>query len=235
LLKASKDKIAAKLTSSQKRFAVEVIGTFLVVVLATGSVVIDAKFGGRLGLPFIAVAPFIGVAIGVYLFGKISMAHFNPAVTLGFLITGHITKSQLLQYFAAEITGALLASLFVMSLIGIEASLGANAPDYSYPLPLVFGIEVLATALLMAVIYLVVYTKGLRGFGGLVIGGMVGLDIFFLAFISGASMNPARSLAPALLSGVLGNLWLYWTATFIGSSTIAFIVRKKLKSAHTVK
>jgi aquaporin Z len=227
LLKASKDKVAAKLTPSQKRFAAEVIGTFLVVVLATGSVVIDAKLGGKLGLPFIAIAPFVGVAIGVYLFGKISMAHFNPAVSLAFLISGHITKLQLLQYFEAEVIGAFLASLFVMSIIGTEASLGANAPDYSYSLPLVFGIEVLATALLMAVIYLVVYTRGLRGFGGLIIGGIVGLDIFFLAFISGASMNPARSLAPALLSGALGNLWLYWTATFIGSSTIALLVRKR--------
>jgi aquaporin Z len=159
------------------------------------------------------------------------MAHFNPAVTLAFLITRHITKPQLLQYLAAEITGALLASLFVMSLIGTEASLGANAPDYSYPLPLIFGIEVLATALLMAVIYLVVYTNGLRSMGGLAIGGIVGLDIFFLAFVSGASMNPARSLAPSLLSGVLDNLWLYWSATFIGSSTIAFLVRKKFNSS----
>jgi aquaporin Z len=230
LLKASRDRIAAKLTLTQKRFAAEVIGTFLVVVLATGSVVLDAKFEGKLGLAFIAIAPFVGVAIGVYLFGKISMAHFNPAVTLGFLITGHITKLQLLQYFAAEITGALLASLFVMSLIGTEASLGANAPDYSYPLPLVFGVEVLATAMLMAVIYLVVYTKGLRGFGGLLIGGMVGIDIFFLAFISGASMNPARSLAPALFSGVIGNLWLYWTATFIGSSAVAYLVHRKFRN-----
>jgi aquaporin Z len=229
LLKASKDRIAAKLTLSQKKFAAEVIGTFIVVGLATSSVVIDAKFGGKLGLPFIAFAPFVGVAIGVYLFGKISMAHFNPAVSLGFLITGHITKLQLLQYLAAEITGAFLASLFVMYLIGTEASLGANTPDYSYPLPLVFGIEVLATALLMAVICLVVYTKGLRRLGSLVIGGIVGLDIFFLAFISGASMNPARSLAPALLSGVLGNLWLYWTATFIGSSAVALLVRKKFQ------
>ena len=231
MLKASKDRITAKLNPSQKRFTAEIIGTFIVVVLATGSVVIDAKFSGKLGLPFIAFAPFVGVAIGVYLFGKISMAHFNPAVTLGFLITRHITKQQLLQYFAAEITGALLASLLVMSIIGTEASLGANAPDYSYPLPLIFGIEVLATALLMAVIYLIVYTKGLRRLGGMAIGGMVGLDIFFLAFISGASMNPARSLAPALLSGILGNLWLYWTATFIGSSIVAFIVRRKFKSA----
>ena len=232
MLKASKDRIllAARLTLPQKRFAAEVIGTFIVVALATGSVVIDAKLGGKLGLAFIAFAPFVGVAIAVYLFGKISMAHFNPAVTLGFLITGHITKLQLLQYLAAEIIGALLASLFVMSLIGNEASLGANAPDYSYPLSLIFGVEVLATSLLMAVIYLVVYTRGLRRLGGLVIGAIVGLDIFFLAFISGASMNPARSLAPALFSGVLGNLWIYWTATFIGASTVALLVRKKLKN-----
>ena len=101
MLKVSKDRIAAKLTLTQKRFAAEVIGTFIVVVLATGSVVIDAKVGGKLGLPFIAIAPFVGVAIGVYLFGKISMAHFNPAVSLGFLISGHI-KLQLLQYFAGD-------------------------------------------------------------------------------------------------------------------------------------
>jgi aquaporin Z len=82
---------------------------------------------------------------------------------------------------------------------------------YSFSVPIVFGIEVLASALLMAVIFMVVYTKGLRGFGGIAIGGIVGLDIFFLAFISGASMKSARSLAPALLSGVLGNLWLYWS------------------------
>ena len=65
-------------------------------VLATGSVVIDARLNGRLGIPFIAFAPFIGVAVGIYLFGKISMAHFNPAVSLGFLITKHITKVQLI-------------------------------------------------------------------------------------------------------------------------------------------
>ena len=234
MLKASKERISAKLTLPQKRFAAEVIGTFIVVVLATGSVVIDAKLGGKLGLPFIAFAPFVGIAVGVYLFGKISMAHFNPAVTLAFMISGQITKFQLLQYFAAEVTGALLASLFVISLIGTEASLGTNALNYSYPLPLVFGIEVLATAMLMAVIYLVVYTKGLRGLGGLAIGGMVGLDIFFLALISGASMNPARSLAPALLSGVIGNLWLYWTATFIGSSAVAFLIRRKFKDVKTM-
>jgi glycerol uptake facilitator-like aquaporin len=219
--------IVCRLTSDQKKFIAEVVGTFIVVVLATGSVVIDAKFDGALGIPFIAFAPFVGVAVGVYLFGKISMAHFNPAVTVGFLITKHITKIQLLYYLTAEIVGALLASLFVKYVIGTEAYLGANAPNYAYPLPLIFGIEILASGLLMAVILVVVYTKGLKGFSGFVIGGIVGLDIFFLAFISGASMNPARSLAPALFSGVLVNLWLYWSATFIGTSTVAVILRNK--------
>jgi aquaporin Z len=219
--------LADKLTTNQKKFIAEVIGTFIVVVLATGSVVLDARMNGVLGIPFIAFAPFVGVAIGVYLFGKISMAHFNPAVTVGFLITKHITKIQLVYYFSAEIIGALLWSLFVKYAIGFNANLGANAPNYSFPVPIVFGIEVLASALLMAVIFTVVYTKGLRGFGGIAIGGIVGLDIFFLAFISGASMNPARSLAPALLSGVLGNLWLYWSATFVGTSIVAFIIKRK--------
>jgi aquaporin Z len=79
----------------------------------------------------------------------------------------------------------------------------------------------------MAVILVVVYTGGLRGLSGLAIGGIVGMDIFFLSFISGASMNPARSLAPALLTGILTNLWLYWSATFVGTSITAFISRKK--------
>ena len=96
-------KITKGLTPNQRSFFAEVIGTFIVVVLATGSVVIDARLNGKLGIPFIAFAPFIGVAMGVYLFGKISMAHFNPAVTLGFLITKHITKIQLFYYFTAEI------------------------------------------------------------------------------------------------------------------------------------
>jgi aquaporin Z len=221
--------VAHRLTNNQKKFVAEVIGTFIVVVSATGSVVIDSKMNGVFGIPFIAFAPFVGVAIGVYVFGKISMAHFNPAVTVGFMLTKHITKVQLMYYFAAQIMGALLGSLFVKYTIGNNANLGANAPNYTFPIPIVFGIEVLATALLMAVILTVVHTKGLRGFSGIVIGGIVGLDIFFLSFISGASMNPARSLAPALLSGgAITDLWLYWTATFIGSSTIAFIYRIKV-------
>ncbi len=221
-------KFTSKLSINQKKFLAELIGTFIVVVSATGSVVIDAKLGGIFGIPFIAFAPFVGVAICVYLFGKISMAHFNPAVTIGYLITGHLKKNLLIWYLAAELTGALLASIFVKYAIGVEANLGANSPNYNFSLPLIFGIEVLASALLMAVIYAVVITKGLKGFSGIAIGGIVGLDIFFFGLISGASMNPARSVAPALLSGYLVDLWLYWSATFVGTSLIALIVCKKL-------
>ena len=221
-------KVARRLSSNQRKFIAEVIGTFIVVVFATGSVVIDAKMHGILGVPFIAFAPFVGVAICVYLFGKISMAQFNPAVTVGFMITRHIvTRIQLVYYVTAEIAGALLGSLFVKYFIGNTANLGANSPNYSFPISVIFSIEVLASALLMAVILVVVHTKGLKGLSGIAIGGIVGLDIFFLSFISGASMNPARSLAPALLSGAVGDLWLYWSATFVGTSIVALIFRRK--------
>jgi len=215
--------------SNLQIFLVELIGTFILVVFATGSIVYDVQTGGTLGIAFAAVAPFIALIIGIYSFGKISLAHFNPAVTIGFYITGHISKIQIVYYFAAEIIGALLGSLFVMNFIGTGANLGANAPNPDFPLFLIFPIEVLASAVLMAVIFIVVYTKGLKGFGGIAIGGIVGLDIFFLAFISGASMNPARALAPALLSGVLNNLWLYWTAPYVGTVITAFLFRNKFQ------
>ena len=216
-----------RLSPNQKKFFAELIGTFVIVVFASGSVVLDAKYVGTFGLWFVALCPAVAVALMVYAFRKISMAHFNPAVTIGYLVTKHLPKNLLPVYFAAEIIGAFLGSIFVKYFIGTETNLGANAPDYHFPLPLIFGVEVLTTVLLMAVILAVVHTKGLRGFSGIAIGGIIGLDIFFLSFISGASMNPARSLAPALVSGFVNDLWLYWTATFVGSSIVAFIYRKK--------
>ena len=217
----------SRLSSNQKKFFAELIGTFVIVVFATGSVVLDTKYVGTFGLWFVALAPAIAVALMVYAFGKVSMAHFNPAVTVGYLVTKHMPKNLLPVYLAAEIIGAILASIFVKYFLGTEANLGANAPDYHFPLPLIFGVEVLTTALLMSVILAVVHTKGLKGFSGIAIGGIIGLDIFFLSFVSGASMNPARSLAPALVSGYIDDLWLYLTATFVGSGIVGFIYRKK--------
>jgi aquaporin Z len=218
-----------KLDKNTKIFFAELIGTFIVIVFATGSVVLDAKFNGALGLPFIAIAPAIAVAIGVYLFGKTSMAHFNPAVTVGYLITRHlIKKGLLLIYLLAEILGALLASIFIYFTLGNEVNLGANAPTYNnYPIHVIVGIEIFASALLMLVILIVVYTKGLKRFSGIAIGGIVGLDIFLFGLVSGASMNPARSLAPAIVSGYHIDLWLYLTAPFIGTSIVALLLRNK--------
>ena len=208
-------------------FLVELVGTFILVIFATGSIVYDVQISNMYGMWFVALAPFIALVIGVYSFGKISLAHFNPAVTIGYYITGHISKTQIILYFAAEIIGAILGSLFVLAFIGNEADLGANALNYDYSLFLIFPVEVLASGLLMAVIFTVVYVKELKRFSGVAIGGIVGLDIFFLAFISGASMNPARSLAPALLSGTLDNLWLYWTAPYVGTIIVAFLFRRR--------
>ncbi len=215
--------------SNLQMFAVELVGTFVLVVFATGSIVHDVQVGGLYGVWIAAAAPFVALIIGVYSFGRISMAHFNPAVTIGYYITGHITRIQIAWYFAAEMIGALLGSLFVMGVIGREADLGANAPSPDYPLSLIFPVEVLASALLMAVIFAVVYTKGLRGFSGIAIGGIVGLDILFLSFISGASMNPARALAPALFSGALDDLWLYWSAPFVGTVIVAVLFRGRFE------
>ncbi len=215
--------------SNLQIFTVELIGTFLLVVFATGSIVYDAQLNGYLGVGFAAIAPFVALMIGVYSFGKISLAHFNPAVTIGYYITGHISKIQVVYYFAAEIIGAILGSLFVLQFIGQEANLGVNTPNYDFSLVLIFPVEVLASGLLMAVIFTVVYTRGMRGLSGIAIGGIVGLDIFFFSFISGASMNPARALAPALFSGVFENLWLYWTAPFIGTAIVAFLFRPKFQ------
>src|SRR5687768_15701094 len=223
-----KDKLVS--SRNKKIFFAELIGTFTVIVFATGSVVLDAKLNGALGLPFIAIAPAIAVAIGVYLFGKTSMAHFNPAVTVGFFITKHLKskKGLLLIYLLAEILGGILASIFIYFILGNEMNLGANAPNYiDFPIYVIVGIEILASALLMLVILIVVYTKGLKKFGGIAIGGIVGLDIFVFGLISGASMNPARSLAPSIVSGHLIDLWLYLTAPFIGTSIVAFLLRNK--------
>jgi len=219
-----------KFDKNTKIFFAELVGTFIVIVFATGSVVLDAKLNGVLGLPFIAIAPAIAVAIGVYLFGKTSMAHFNPAVTVGFLITPYLQKKHKLFfiYLAAELIGALLASIFVYLIFGNEVNLGANAPNYiDFPIYVIVGIEILASALLMLVILIVVYTKRLKKFNGIAIGGIVGLDIFLFGLISGASKNPARSLAPSVVSGYYVDLWLYLTAPFIETLIVAFLLKSK--------
>ena len=220
-----------KISDTKKRFLAELIGTFVVVVCATGSVVANAQSGGKIGLWYEAFAPFMAVSVMVFLFGRISMAHFNPAVTLAFLITRHMSVRLLPVYLGAEFIGAFLGSAFVWCIIGNAAHLGANAPNYSYSIVQILGVEILATAILISMILFVVSTKGLKGIGPAAIGSMIFFDIYFLSFVSGASMNPIRALAPAVLSGFLNDLWIYWSAPFIGSSIIAIIYKKKFSKS----
>jgi len=189
--------------------------------------VYDGRVGETLGTFFIAAMHFVGLAILVYAFGKYSMAHFNPAVTVGFLITGHIEKKQLPIYFSAQAIGAFLGSIFVKFVIGDFASLGMTLGNYSYSVGLIFGVEILATFLLMGVILIVVHKKSLNKLSGIAIGGIIGLDVIIFRELSGASMNPIRSLAPAIVAGIPDELWLYWTAPIIGSLIVSLIYRKK--------
>jgi len=211
-------------------FVAELIGTFGLVVAATGSIVYDAKVGETLGLVFISAVHFIGLSIVVFVFGRYSMAHFNPAVTIGFYLTGYIKTKKIPLYFAAQAIGAILGSLFVKYIIGDFANLGLNFANYQYPIPVIYGIEILATVFLMGGILLVVGIKKLSPLlVSMVVGGIVALDVFFFGSVSGASMNPIRSLAPAVVTGIPDDLWLYWTAPFIGSVVTALVFRKIIR------
>ena len=209
-------------------FVAELVGTFGLVIAATGCIVYDGMMGGIYGIAFIAIIHFIGIAIVIQIFGKYSMAHFNPAVSIAFFITGHIKSRQLPIYFTAQVIGAFLGTIFVKFVFGDYALLGTNAPNLEFTMPEIIGYEILATALLMAVIYVVVHYK-MSKLSGILIAGIIGLDVLFLGPVSGASMNPMRSLSPAIISGVTTDLWLYWTTPFIGTILMAVLYRKKIQ------
>ena len=209
-------------------FVAELIGTFGLLIAATSCIVYDGMMGGIYGIAFIAIIHFIGIAIVIQIFGKYSMAHFNPAVSIAFFITGHIKSRQLPIYFTAQAIGAFLGTIFVKFVFGDYALLGTNAPNLEFTMPEIIGYEILATALLMAVIYVVVHYK-MSKLSGILIAGIIGLDVLFLGPVSGASMNPMRSLSPAIISGVTTDLWLYLTTPFIGTIIMALLYRKKFR------
>ncbi len=209
-------------------FFAELVGTFGLLVAATGSIVFDARMDGMYGMIFIALAHFIGLAILVSVFGKYSMAHFNPAITLGFYLTRYVPERRIIVYISAQLIGAFLGSLTVLYLIGDYANLGLNAPNYSYNIGIIFSVEIIATAFLMGGILIAVNIKRFTiPVVGVIVGGIIALDVFFLGPISGASMNPMRSLSPAVTTGMVEDLWLYWTAPFVGSGLTALIFRLK--------
>ena len=216
--------------SNFKIFLAELVGTFGLLVAATGSIVFDASHGGTLGPVFVALMHFIGLAVLIYAFGKYSLAHFNPAVTLGFFISGYTRRSQLPIYFGAQLIGAFLGSFFVKYVLGDFANLGLNFPNLSYSLGIIYAVEIVATVFLMAGILVVVHFKKLNILSGVVVGGIIALDVFFLGPVSGASMNPIRSLSPAIISGNLADLWLYWSAPFIGVILVGLFYKWKRKS-----
>ena len=218
-------------SSNKIIFVAELIGTFVLVVGATGSIVYNEMLGGIYGIGFIAAGHLAALSIAVYAFGKYSMAHFNPAVTIAFFITKHVKGKQLPYYIAAQSVGAFLGSIFVLFAIGDHANLGTNAPDLTYSWGSIFGFEVIASIFLMGVIYIVVHFKKLAMLTGAAIGGIVAIDVLLFGEISGASMNPIRSLAPAIISGTPSDLWLYWTTPFIGTIVVAVIY--KALSGHT--
>lgn len=149
--------------------------------------------------------------------GHISGAHFNPAVTIAFAITRHFAWRNVLAYVAAQILGAVLGAITLRFLIGDVAMLGATLPSGSVPQS--FGMEMLLSAFLMFVIISVATdTKAVGSPAALAIGFTVALDALWGGPISGASMNPARSFAPALISGIWTNQWLYWVAPIIGTT-----------------
>ena len=224
-------------SSNKIIFVAELIGTFVLVVGATGSIVYNEMLGGIYGIGFIAAGHLAALSIAVYAFGKYSMAHFNPAVTIAFFITKHVKGKQLPYYIAAQSVGAFLGSIFVLFAIGDHANLGTNAPDLTHSWGSIFGFEVIASIFLMGVIYIVVHFKKLAMLTGVAIGGIVAIDVLLFGEISGASMNPIRSLAPAIISGTPSDLWLYWTTPFIGTIVVAAIYnalsgRTKNTSTH---
>ena len=212
-------------SSNKIIFIAELIGTFGLVVAAAGSMVYDAMLGGIYGHYFVVAMHFIGLAIVVYAFGKYSMAHFNPAVTIAFFITKHVKGRQLPYYFAAQAIGAFMGSIFVLLVMGDYANLGTNYPSPTSTVEANISYEILTSIFLMGVIYIVVHFKKLGKLTGVAIGGIIALDVLFFGLVSGASMNPIRSLAPAVISGVTGDLWLYLTTPFIGTIIVAAIYK----------
>jgi len=212
-------------SSNKIIFIAELIGTFGLVVGATGSIVYDGMLGGIYGIGFSAAGHFVALSIVVYAFGKYSMAHFNPAVTIAFFITKHVKGRQLPYYFAAQAIGAFMGSIFVLLVMGDYANLGTNYPNPTSTVEANISYEILTSIFLMGVIYIVVHFKKLGKLTGVAIGGIIALDILFFGLVSGASMHPIRSLAPAVISGMTGDLWLYLTTPFIGTIIVAAIYK----------
>ncbi len=209
----------------------EFVGTFGLVFAGCGAIMVDRLSGGQ--VTHIGVGLVFGLVIVamIYATGHLSGAHFNPAVTLGFVLARHFPLRSLVGYWLAQVTGAIAASVFLRFTLGDVAQLGATEPTGSVWQS--FAFEALLTFFLMFVIMAVATdTRAVGQAAALAIGATVGLEAIFAGPISGASMNPARSLAPALVGGTWSALWIYLTAPFLGAA-LAALTYRWLRSAST--
>ena len=202
--------------SYQNQWFSELLGTFCLVFVGTGSIVVNELYGGALTHLGVAVSFGLIVLAMIYTVGDVSGAHLNPAVTLGFVAAKRMPLKPAAGYIVAQLLGALLASLMVKSLFMQAASLGATTPSGS--LIQAFVMEVVLSFILMYVILSVSTGAKEKGItAGLAIGMTVLLLALFGGPVTGASMNPARSFAPAVVSGELSALWLYVLAPITGA------------------
>ncbi len=194
----------------------EAIGTFALVFAGCGAVMVDARTH-QLGHVGVALTFGLVIMFGVYAVGHISGAHFNAAVTFAFALTRHFPWPRAVAYWAAQLTGGLAAAALLRGSLGDVAHVGATLPSGSQGQSFLW--EVVLSAFLMFVILAVATdTRAVGEAAALAVGGTIALDAMFGGPISGASMNPIRSLAPALVSGDLHALWVYLAAPLLGTS-----------------
>ena len=199
-----------------KKFLSEALGTFTLVFAGTGAIVINQVSGGAITHAGIALVFGLVVMAMIHTFGDVSGAHLNPAVTLAFAAARRFSWRQVPGYLAAQLIGAFSASGLLRMLFPEATTLGATLPAGSAMQS--FTLEVVLTAMLMLTILSVSTGAKEKGItAGIAIGGVIALEAMFAGPICGASMNPARSLAPALVSGHLEHLWIYLTAPTIGA------------------
>jgi aquaporin Z len=198
------------------RYVSETIGTFALVFAGCGAIVVNDLFGGALGHLGVCIAFGLVVMAMVYATGNVSGAHINPAVTLGFYFAGRFEGREIAPYIASQLAGAVAAAALLKFLFPEHPTLGATLPATT--LPQAFVMEVLLTFILMFVILNVSTGHMEKGImAGVAVGGTVTLNAMFGGPLTGASMNPARSIGPALLSQNLDTLWLYLLAPVVGT------------------
>lgn len=205
-------------------FLAEAVGTYALVLAGTGAIIINDLYGGALGHLGVALVFGMVVMAMIYALGEVSGAHFNPAVTLGFVAAKRMPLRQAPLFISAQLTGALLASASLWALLPEHPTMGATIPAGSDGQS--FGFEVILTAILMFVILCVSTGAKEKGISaGAAIGATVGLEALFAGPVTGASMNPARSIAPALFSGEFQSLWVYIAAPILGAMIAVLLCR----------